>query len=252
MSPLSILFVLATGVLAGFVNTVGGGGSLLSMPMLILLGLPSAMANGTNRIALMVQSIVALTNFRSKGYFDIKLSLKFGIPALIGSIVGASFAVSLSDRLFNIILAVVMLIVLFVIVFEPHKKYIYGQTQINRKNNIIAMIVFFLIGIYGGFIQAGVGFVIIASLSVLTGFSLVAINSLKVFITIIYMFASLIIFIISGNVSIILGLILSVGMGIGAWLGASFAVAKGDKWIRIILIISVIAMSARLVLTFNF
>lgn len=252
MTAQNIMLIIATGVIAGFVNTVGGGGSLLTMPMLIFLGMPSAMANGTNRVALMVQNIVAVANFRNKGYFNLRLSLIFGIPALIGSIIGAKFAVSLPDQLFNFILALIMLIVLAIIVFEPHKKYISIGLPLTTRKTHLGVIVFFLIGIYGGFIQAGAGFIIIASLVVLTGSSLVTINSLKVLIATIYMTSSFLVFIISGNVNLLFGVILSIGMGIGAWLGSSFAVAKGDKWIRIILIVSVISMSGRLLFSFTF
>ncbi|MDI3534593.1 MAG: uncharacterized protein PWQ82_958 [Thermosediminibacterales bacterium] len=246
-----IILILITGIAAGFLNTVGGGGSLLTMPMLIFLGLGSAMANGTNRVAVMVQNIVATINFRRKGFFDYKLSLMLGIPAVLGSIVGARFAISLPDEIFNKILAAIMLMVLAVILFQPHKRFVSVQENLSSKRKAAAVIAFFFVGIYGGFIQAGVGFIIIATLSVLTGLSLVKINSLKVFIVAIYTLSSLLVFLISGNVNLILGLILAVGNGIGAWLGSNFAVAKGDKWIRVILAISVIAMAAKLMGAFS-
>lgn len=246
-----ILLILATGTLAGFLNVVGGGGSLLSMPMLIFLGLPSAMANGTNRIAIMIQNIIAITNFRSKGYFDLKLSLILGIPALVGSIVGSQIAINLSDDIFNKVLGLVMFMVLFLIIKQPHKN-ISAPTEENLKpeKKIQAMIAFFFVGIYGGFIQAGVGFIIIAALTIITGMSLVRINSLKVFIIALYMLSSLVVFIISGNVNWVLGLTLAVGNSLGAWLGSNFAVAKGDKWIRYVLIITISAMAIKLLLNF--
>ncbi|MTI79598.1 MAG: sulfite exporter TauE/SafE family protein [Firmicutes bacterium] len=253
MTVTNVLLILVTGVAAGFLNTVGGGGSLLTMPMLIFLGLPSAVANGTNRIALMVQNIVAIANFRHKGFFNPKLSILLSIPAVLGSIVGARFAINLPDELFNKILAVVMLTVLVLIIWRPEKKFIKTEEDKNKDEQnfskfklAIAMLLFFFVGFYGGFIQAGVGFIIIAALTLITGMSLVNINALKVFVIFVYMLSSLLVFVISGNVDWILGFTLAIGNATGAYIGSNFAVAKGDKWIRIVLVIAVLGMSAKL------
>ncbi len=249
MSLTEILIILATGVVAGFVNVVGGGGSLISMPILIFLGLPSAVANGTNRVALMVQSLVAIGYFRQKGYFYPKLSAVFGIPAVLGSIVGAKFAISLSDALFNKILAIVMIVVAILVIWRPEKRFLNMEEMsenLSRPRLIFASLAFFGVGFYGGFIQAGVGFIIIAALALITGMSLVKINSIKVSVTVIYIFASLLVFILSGKVDWVLGLALSAGNAVGAYLGGVFTVTKGDKWIRIFLVVSVIILSAKL------
>lgn len=237
------------GIASGFVNTVGGGGSLISLPVLIFMGLPSAMANGTNRVALMVQSIVAIGYFRQKGYFYPKLSLILGIPAVLGSILGAKFAISLSDEMFNKILAAVMLTVLVLIIWRPEQKFLKaaGEESLTRARLMVAVLVFFGVGFYGGFIQAGVGFIIIAALTLITGMSLVKINSLKVFVTLIYMLASLLVFVASGKVDWVLGLALAVGNAVGAYLGSIFTVSKGDKWIRIFLVVTVLILSGKLV-----
>ncbi len=254
MSIVKIVLILVTGTAAGFLNTIAGGGSLIAMPVLIFLGLPSAVANGTNRIALMTQNLVAITNFKRKGFFDLQFSLKLGIPAVLGSIIGSRFAVGLPDEIFNKILAVVMVIVLALIIWNPgkSKKNESGKVQLSTKHQLGAMIAFFFVGFYGGFIQAGVGFIIIATLSVITGLSLVKINSLKVFVVAMYMFSSLMVFIVSGKVNWILGLTLAVGNSLGAYLGSNFAVAKGDKWIRIILVVAVLTMAAKLLGLFSF
>ena len=99
---MNYLIIFLAGCGAGFLNTVGGGGSLITLPILIFTGLPSATANGTNRIALLMQNIVAVTNFKRKGYFYPKIALLLGIPAVIGSLIGSNIAVSLSDDIFNI------------------------------------------------------------------------------------------------------------------------------------------------------
>jgi uncharacterized membrane protein YfcA len=248
MSLFQVGLILAAGIAAGFMNTLGGGGSLITMPMLIFLGLPAATANGTNRIALLIQNIVAVSNFRNKGFFYPRLSIILGIPAVIGSIFGARFAVSISGELFERILAIVMIIVLILILTRPEKifmKEIEGET-LSTVRLIISMIVFFGVGFYGGFIQAGVGFIFIVALTLITGMSLVKVNSLKVFIILIYTISSLIVFLINGKVNFVLGFTLAIGNAIGAYIGSNFAVHKGDKWIRIFLVIAILAMSAKL------
>lgn len=248
MTASEVILILLAGIAAGFVNTVGGGGSLISLPVLIFMGLPSAVANGTNRIALMVQSIVAIGYFRQKGYFYPKLSAILGIPAVIGSILGARFAISLSDEMFNKVLGAVMLTVLVLILWRPEKKFLRaaGEESLTGLRLAAAVLVFFGVGFYGGFIQAGVGFIIIAALTLITGMSLVKINSLKVFITVIYMFTSLIVFVISGKIDWVLGLALAAGNAAGAYLGSAFSVSRGDKWIRIFLVVTVLALSGKL------
>ncbi|MFZ5645706.1 MAG: sulfite exporter TauE/SafE family protein [Bacillota bacterium] len=242
------VLIFIAGVASGFVNVIGGGGSLISLPALIFMGLPSAVANGTNRIALMVQSIVAIGYFREKGFFYPRLSAILGIPALLGSILGARFALSLSDEMFNRILVIVMLSVLVLILWRPERKFLNSGEIENpgRWRLAVAILVFFGVGFYGGFIQAGVGFLIIAALALITGMSLVKINSLKVSITVIYMFSSLAVFVIGGKVDWALGFVLALGNAAGAYLGSAVSVAKGDKWIRVFLVISVLVMSAKL------
>lgn len=246
MSILHILLILGVGMVAGFINTMAGGGSLLTMPVLIFLGLPSSVANGTNRIALLVQNFIGIWNFRRQGFFEWKLSLWLSIPAVIGSIIGAIFAVAISDHLFNKILAVVMVVILIFVIWEPHKRLAATEKKPPRNRMIVACITFFVVGLYGGFIQAGIGFLMIVSLTMTFGMSLVKVNSMKLFIAGVYILASFVIFVIHGEVDWLIGGILAVGNAFGAWIGSHFAVSKGDKWIRIILVIAVILMAAKL------
>jgi len=246
-----IILILFTGIVAGFINVLAGGGSLLTMPVLIFLGLPSATANGTNRIALMVQNIVAISNFKRKGFLDWHLNLMLAVPAVLGSIIGANIAVSLPDEIFNKILGVIMLVVLGLILFKTRTKEQTFQPEMTFKRKVLAIVAFFFIGIYGGFIQAGIGFIIIAVLTWITGMSLININSIKVFIVAVYMVFSLFVFIINGHIDWILGFVLAAGNGIGGWLGSNFAIARGDRWIRIILLVAVTAMAAKLLGVFT-
>lgn len=246
METLKLIFILIVGFISGFLNVNAGGGSLITMPILIFLGLPSAIANGTNRVAIMAQNLTAISNFKKNGYFNLELSLILSLPALLGSLVGSSLAISISDKTFNAVLACVMVFVLVLIIWEPQKRLNIEKKELTAKDKIIGIIVFFFIGVYGGFIQAGVGFLIIASLTVITGYSLVKINSMKVFIVAVYMSISLIVFVINGKVDWLIGISLALGNSLGGYVGSSFSIKKGDKWIKRIMILAVIFMAAKL------
>lgn len=248
MSFFKILMVLFAGTTAGFINTLAGGGSLITMSALIFMGLPSAVANGTNRIAILIQNIVAVANFRQKGFFNFKFSLKLSIPAIIGAIIGSNLAVDLPEAVFNKVLAGVMIVVLILIIIDPKQKMEAAVEKLSSGRQLAAMVAFFFVGIYGGFIQGGVGFLFIVTLSLITGFSLVKVNSIKVFVIAAYTIPSLAVFVINGKVAWLTGLILAVGNSFGAYLGSNFAVSKGDKWIRGILVIIISAMAVKLLI----
>lgn len=247
MDILNILLILVTGTAAGFINSVAGGGSLLSLPLLITLGYPSAVANGTNRIAIIIQDIIAVANFKKKGYSNFKISFKLGIPAIIGAIIGSNIAISISDSVFNTVLAIVMITMLIIIIFNPQKKFMKNKKDNDHNfNKVLGYIIFFFIGLYGGFIQAGVGFLIITALAFLTGSNLVKISSMKVFIVAMYLIPSLLVFIINGKIELITGLILATGNGLGAWIGTSLAVKNGEKMVKAVIFIAIVFMAGNL------
>ncbi|MDE0424077.1 MAG: sulfite exporter TauE/SafE family protein [Candidatus Poribacteria bacterium] len=244
---LHVVLLFGTGIAAGFLNTVAFGGSLLALPMLIFLGLPTAVANGTNRVAIFFQNFSAIMGFRRKGVSDFKYSILLAVPAVIGAAIGALIAIDIRDALFNLILAVVMITMLILTLLNPTERLKDRIESGGKDSKIVAMIVFFFIGIYGGFIQAGVGLLVITALRLLTGMDLVRTNAIKVFVIFFYTVIALGIFISQGKVNWYLGPTLAVGNACGAWLGSHWAVEKGDKWIKVMLIVAVIAFAIRLV-----
>ena len=244
---LHVLLLFGTGIAAGFLNTVAFGGSLLALPVLIFLGLPTAVANGTNRIAIFCQNFSAIMGFRRKGVSDFSYSILLAIPAVIGAVIGATIAVDIKDAVFNLILAAVMITMLVLTLINPTERLKERIESKNTRSKIIAMVVFFFIGIYGGFIQAGVGLLVITALRLLTGIDLVRTNAIKVFVIFFYTVVALGIFIIKDKVNWYLGPTLAIGNACGAWLGSHWAVEKGDKWIKVVLIVAVLAFAIRLV-----
>lgn len=241
-----IALILVVGVAAGFINALAGAGSLLTLPVLIFMGLPSAVANGTNRVAIEVQSIAAILGFRSKGVFDYKFSLLLSLPTLVGALLGARLAIDIPDAWFRLILAGLMILLLAVIWWNPAQRIKQSQTPMTPWRWAAATVSLFLAGVFGGFIQAGVGFVLITILVGIVGLDLVKTNAHKVFIVGVFTLFALAVFIMEGKVNWLLGLMLSVGNGVGGWLGGRFAVTKGEKWIRIFLVLAVVAMAVRL------
>ncbi len=241
-----IPIVLVAGIMAGFFNTLAGGGSLLSVPVLIFVGLPATMANGTNRVAILVQNILAVAGFKRHGVADFKLSLQLALPAVVGAVVGARLAVDIADAVFEKVLAVIMLLVLGLILWNPTRRWQGGQAVLGPTRRLLAVGAFFLVGVYGGFVQAGVGFIIIAVLTTITGLDLVRTNSHKVFVVGVYTLAALATFALNGKVDWVIGLVLAVGTGLGGWIGSQWAVLKGERWIRVVLTIAVLAMAAKL------
>lgn len=247
MEWFEVLLIIGVGFIAGFLNTIAGGGSLITLPILIFLGLPPAVANGTNRIAIFSQNIFGVLGFKSKGVSDFPYSIWLGLSAFIGAIIGAKIAVDIPDELFNKILAIlIVIIVLFPILRKGQKGTAALVERTGKKYQIMGVIAFFFIGIYGGFIQAGVGFIIIAVLTVINRFSLVKTNSIKVFVVLIYTISALFIFIIEGKIHWGYGLTLAIGNSSGSWIASRLSVKKGDNWVKWFIIVTVIALAFKL------
>ena len=240
-----ILLLFAVGLAAGVINTLAGGGSLLTLPALISLGLPPNVANGTNRIGIFFNSVFAIQGFKAKGVKIDRYSYYLGISAFIGAIIGSMIAVDIKGETFNRILAGVIVMIVAYMLFGPKNK---GgvEERTDRKSQIAGVIAFFFVGIYGGFIQAGVGYVIMASLTFINRFSLLRTNIAKVVVVLIYTLASLGVFIYEGLINWELGIALAVGNSTGGYLTSRWSVGKGEKWVRYFVMATAIAFAIKL------
>ena len=237
--------LLAVGLASGFINTLAGGGSLLTLPALIFLGLPGTVANGTNRIALLIQNAGAIAGFRQQKVFPLRASLLASIPYMAGTVLGALLAVDIPDHQFKPILAAVIVGVMIVIVIDPSKRVRAPQGPLSLRRKIVISIGFFVIGIYGGFIQAGAGLVII-TLMLLAGFDLIQTNAVKIMVVAASTCIALAIFIAHGQVNFLYGVILGVGSATGGWAATFVAVKKGHAWIRGFVLVMVVIFAAKL------
>ena len=247
MDMLAYFLIFFIGIFVGFINIVSAGGSLIALPALIFFGLPSQTANGTNRVAIFFQNLSAIYEFNRHGLLRWKLSILVAIPTTIGSIVGAKFAVDLPDEIFNRILAIVMILVLFVIFIKPQKYINQEREHLTKLMYVTLCIIFFFIGIYGGVIQAAVGFLFIIAFRIfMPTLSYAEIQSLKTMIITIYLLISTVIFVIEGHVH--LGYVVALGLGnvIGAYYGGKFTATVKEKYLNIVMAVIVIGLAIKL------
>jgi uncharacterized membrane protein YfcA len=226
-----IVILLASGFVVGFINTLAGGGSAISLTVFMALGLPVQVANGTNRIAILMQNLSSTATFSSKRMIDWGNGVKLAIPAILGTVVGSQIAATeISDGVFRICLAVVMLSVLFFTLF--------GNRVLRRNGTEIRRIgpghwvVFFLIGAYNGFIFVGTGYLILLATMGMMHLGIVKANVLKNLIILIAMVFSLAVFVINGDVNWVFGLVHGAGNMVGAFLASHYAIGWGVKFLR--------------------
>ena len=247
MNPIvEIIVLIGVGFIAGAINTLAGGGSLLTLPILIFLGLPPNIANGTNRIAILFQNVFTTAGFKSKGVVTFPFSIYVGISALFGSLIGAQIAVDIKGDTFNKILAVIMVIVVIYMVFQSKRKQQSIIEKTTGKQLWFSIFLFFFIGIYGGFIQAGVGFIMLLVLSSVNNLSLVKSNAIKVTVVLIYTISAVVVFAYNDKINWKVGLTLAIGNSIGGWIASRWSVKKGDGLIRKFLIVMIVFMAIKL------
>jgi hypothetical protein len=245
MSLSEYIILIVCGVAAGFINVVAGGGSLITLPLMIFMGLPPVVANGTNRIGIIAQNIVAVSNFSRKGVFIYPYSLYAGGIAIVGSILGSLLAVEMDDQLFNRVLSIVMVATGAAILLNNKQIVLNSSTPV-IKNQATSLVLFFFIGIYGGFIHVGIGFLMILILSRINQLSLKYANSIKVFVALLFSISSVIVFILNDAINWKVGFILAIGTAMGGYLGSHFTMKKGEKWIKLILLLTIGVMAIKL------
>lgn len=235
--------VIAAGFGCGFINTLAGSGSLISLPVLIFLGLPANVANGTNRVGILLQTSVALRSFGKQGMLDLRGGIMLAIPAVVGALIGAQIALNLDEQMMRRVIGGLMAVMLVLIIMRP-RRWLKGHLQtLGRRPRVRELVLFFFIGAYGGFIQAGVGIFLLAGLVLGVGYDLVRGNAVKVMIVLCFTIFAMVIFMINGKILWGLGLLLAVGNAGGGWLAAKLAIERGAGLVRWILI-AVVTVSA--------
>ena len=236
--------IFLVGIAQGFLNTIAGGGSLLALPMLTFMGMDIGVANATNRIGVLIQTLVGAAAFRKHNVLSFSVALPVAGAAMLGAVAGTMLAVQIDKRALNIVIAVLISCMAVLLVYKP-RMWEGHSTRTWPKWGVYLL--FFAIGIYGGFIQAGVGFFLTWALAVALGCDLIHGNAMKVVIVGAFTTVSLAIFIWKGLVVYSVGFVLAAGNSIGAYLGARFTVMKGNTWIRWSLAIVVVISAAQMI-----
>jgi uncharacterized membrane protein YfcA len=243
MAWYEVVLILVVGLLTGGINTLAGSGSLITLPLLIFLGLPADVANGTNRIGVLLQTAVAVPTMQRRKPANLKGAWWIFLIGTIGAVIGARLAVELNEDMMEMAIGSLMIIMLLVILVKPNRWLKDGMPNPDVIKKPQYWLLFFILGIYGGFIQAGIGIFLLAGLVLGLGYNIVHANIIKLLFVFIYTIPVMWVFIANDLVNWKYGLLLSVGQIIGAWLSARFATGHPDAkiWIRKLLIIVVVA-----------
>ena len=242
MEPWQYAALAGIGCVAGILNVVAGGGSFLTLPVLIFFGLPATVANGTNRVAILMQNVGASWGFHRHGVVSWSTVAWAGSSATLGSVLGTLAALNIGDRAFQQLLAWLMVLVTL--------WTLWGKNPPKREQLDVKWLAagFFLVGVYGGFVQAGVGFLILAVTS-LAGLDLVRGNAVKVIAILCFTVMSLVLFAWRGQVQWLPGLALGAGNVVGGLVGVKLTVLKGHDWIQRFVTVTVLVFAIRLWLT---
>ena len=238
MSPEEAVLLLAVGLVSGFINTLAGGGSMLTLPALMMTGMPADLANGTNRVAVLAQSITGAKGFDQAGKLDRGALVGIIVPTVLGAGLGAAMASVLPNTWLKPILLTVMAIVALSLLVPSGTQPIEGDKL--PAGGVIAWLALFGAGLYGGFIQAGVGFILVAIVSGVLHYDLLRSNALKLVCTSIFSGVALIIFALQGQVLWVTGIVLALGSVLGALASVRFAINVDESVLRSILVIMVL------------
>ena len=246
MSAVSALTLVVVGFVASTLNTVAGGGSFLTLPLLMFMGLSAPAANATNRLGVLTQNVGAVWGFHRHRVLDWRWALDAGVPTAVGSGLGAWLALGVGDREFRRLLAFLMLgLCLWTLLDRGHRSLQTAPALTARP--WLVKLGFFLVGIYGGFIQAGIGFLVLA-LTTLAGFDLVRGNAIKVLAVLLQTLVALVVFLSAGQVRWAEGALLAVGGLLGSVVGVQLAVLKGHRWLQAVVTVTMVLFAIRLLL----
>lgn len=242
MSWTDAIILIIAGFGSGFINAVAGGGSALSLPVLTEL-VDANTANGTNRVAILMGNLSSLYAYSKGGAMRWKETRPL-IPATVGgAIIGSLVASQLPADAMQRFFAIALIIVVISVVLRPNRWLEGAEARLNQP---WTSMVFFVVGFYGGFVQAGVGFFVLAAMVFGAGFQLVEANGAKVLLITSYTWISLLVFAFAGQVDLAMGLVLAVGQATGAYASARLALQRGANWVRWFLIAAALVAAVRM------
>ena len=244
-SPVIGLVLVISGVIVGFINTLAGGATIISITTFMVLGLPLPMANGTNRVPVVLQNLTSCVTFFRKRLLDMRTGVRLAVPTIVGNVAGSQIASTVDEGVFRICLGVVLLMVLGFMAFSSEKR-LKGSGE--RGGPIVIRpwhyVWFLAIGFYSGYIYVGLGYLILAVAMMSMKLDLVRANALKGFIVLVSTPFALAVFILNGQVNYLYGLVHAVGNVIGAYVASAYAVGWGVRFLRLFMVVVTIVCLA--------
>lgn len=246
MSITLILILVISGLFVGFINTLSAGGTVISIALFLALGMPANVANATNRVQVLVQSLGASLMFRQKKLIETQRIVRLAIPTMIGAIVGSLFAGILTQNIFPYVMGGILLMMIFLMFYKPKLLFEDNHQKIEKPLTFINYLTFFAIGIYGGFIQVGTGYFLILASTAMLGYDIIKTSALKVTIMFFYTLVAIGVFILDSQIYWQYGLLHSLGGVFGSWIATKFALKKGANFVRWVIIIVIILTALNL------
>ncbi|MEG1616194.1 MAG: sulfite exporter TauE/SafE family protein [Bacteroidales bacterium] len=225
------------GALAGFINIIAGAGSLLTLPILIGIGMPAPVANGTNRIAVLLQDLAGTLKFLKKNKLPLQIALKLSVPTVIGAAGGAFLAIGIDELILNVIIMTLLVLMIIYVIWHPGDWTKGASTGKNEKVDPFTFFLFLIIGIYAGFIQAAATLIWFAALMWRMKVDMVAADAIKIFLNLVMTPVALLIFFLHHQVSLFDGLILGAGSFAGGWIGAKAAIRLSPAFVRMLMLV---------------
>ena len=246
MEIITAIILLIGGLFAGIQNAIIGGGSLISIPLLITTGLPAHLAIGTNRFAMIFNTGTGAFEYHRKVNYKIKLALFLAIFASIGSYLGANIVLQIDEIILKYIIGILMLIMGSLILYKKKLGLKERKIKLTKRNYILIALLSFLLGIYGGFFGAGVSTMFTFMFVALMGMSFIKSAGITRFIVSILSIIAAIVFLINMKIDFLFGIILIISFVAGAKIGVKLAFKAGNVWVRRLFIFLIVISSIKL------
>ena len=248
MSLTIIIILIISGILVGFINTLSAGGTTISIALYLALGIPAQITNAINRVGVLLQNGFASYLFYRKNLINYKHLILYSLPLLVGALFGSLIAINIDEKIFNICFAIVLLLMV-VFLFIETKATSKQEKPLTLKNYLIVCPLFLITGFYGGFVQAGTGFLLIAVVGSVLGYDLIKTTAIKNTLMFAYTIVAMAVFLFRGGIETkywIYALIHSFGNLVGSYIAAHYALKKGTQFIKIVIICVVVLIALNL------
>ncbi len=247
LTPNMFLIVCPLLFLAGFVDSIAGGGGLISLPAYILAGLSMHMAIGTNKLSSTCGTSLATLRFIRRGLVSFRLVIPGILAAVAGSAIGAHLSLLASERLIRYILFFILPVAAFFVL----NRRLFPDTGsdevlVNRKTVIVCVLAALSIGVYDGFYGPGTGTFLIIAFTVFGKLSVSAANAQAKAINLTTNITSLVIFLLNGQVLIPLGLAAAACNMLGSYIGSGLVLSRGSKIVRPIILVVLVLLLIKL------